>query len=55
MPLIQDWMPPTRPNYDTLLLGWQLAYPVVRPSPLTLSSSPSSSLLTTANSLLLLV
>lgn len=40
MPLIQDWIPPTRANYDTLLLGWQLSYPVVSPPVLSSSAAP---------------
>ncbi len=32
MAIIQDWMPPTRENYELILFLWQF-FPVVSPAP----------------------
>lgn len=29
MALIQDWLPPTRDNYNLILTFWQFAFPIV--------------------------
>ncbi|OAR02489.1 hypothetical protein LLEC1_05566 [Akanthomyces lecanii] len=35
MAIVQDWLPPTRENYETLLFIWQFVYPIA--SPITFS------------------
>lgn len=30
MAIVQDWLPPTRENYETLVFIWQFLYPIVR-------------------------
>lgn len=42
MAIVQDWLPPTRENYETLVFIWQFLYPIVSPPP-----PPSVSLLST--------
>lgn len=32
MAIVQDWLPPTRENYETLIFIWQFLYPFVRHS-----------------------
>lgn len=32
MAIVQDWLPPTRENYETLVFIWQFLYPIVSPS-----------------------
>ena len=33
MAIVQDWLPPTRENYETLVFIWQFLYPIVSPPP----------------------